>query len=184
MSGNQNTGTLLGGPAWVTGNYGTALSFNGKSSYVNVEESGTLEQSNDLTVSFWILASPVSGDPRVVTKSYSWDVKLNGQSRRPQFSAGGKYAMLSSPLPTGTWQHVVFTFSSGVVKGYVNGVSQPFAQNTFTGSGSLPHENYGLLIGTDAGKQYFAKGFIDDVRIYDRALSAGDIATLYSQTQH
>jgi hypothetical protein len=183
LSGNQNTGTFVGAPAWVTGNYGTALSFNG-SSYIDVNESGTLEQSNNLTVSFWILASSVSGDPRIVAKSYSWDIKLNGQSRHPQFSAGGKYAMLSDSLPTGTWQHVAFTFSSGVVKGYVNGVSQPFAQNTFTGTGTLPRENYGLLIGTDAGKQYFAKGFIDDVRIYDRTLSAADVATLYSQTQH
>lgn len=182
LSNNQNTGTIVGTPNWVSGTYGTALSLNGVNNYVDVAESASLEQSKELTVSFWILASQTSGDPRIVSKSYSWDVKLNGQSRYPQFSAAGKYAMLQHSLPVGTWQHVVFTFSSGSVKGYVNGVSQPFAQNTFAGNEILPAMPYGLRIGADAEKANLAKGFIRDVRLYDSVLTAAEIQALYSQT--
>jgi hypothetical protein len=182
-SGNGNTG-LLKGATWVTGSYGAGVKLNGSGQYVSVNESPSLAISQQMSVSFWLYASSNSNvDPRVISKSYSWDVKLNGSNRFPQFSAGGNYAMLNYSLPLNSWQHVLFTFSQGTMKGYVNGVPVSFAANTFT-SQSLPLQPYGLVIGTDPSLSNSFAGMMDDVRIYNRALGASEVSAVYSVTKH
>ena len=184
-SGNANTGTLMGHTAWATGTFGTALSFSGSGDYVNVNESPSLALSKAMTVSFWIKASDLPGvDQRIVSKNYSWDIKLNGSMHVPQFSSGAMYAALNYSLPMGAWAHVTFTISSGVVTGYINGAQIGLSSNTFTSGYLLPAAPYGLYIGTDAGKTQSAKGLIDDVRIYNRAMAAAEVSSLYSQTKH
>jgi hypothetical protein len=181
-SGNGNTATLKGAK-WANGTYGSAVKLNG-SAYVSVLDSASIGMTQALTVSFWLNAdvSP-NVDPRVISKAYNWDVKLNGSNRNPQFSAGGSYAMLNYSLPLNTWQHVVFTFSQGVVNGYVNGVPVSFAANTFS-SQPLPSYAYGLLIGSDPSLTASLTGLVDEVRLYNRALSASDVSALYSATLH
>ena len=184
-SGNGNTGTLMGHTAWASGTFGTALSFSGSGDYVKVNESSSLELSTGMTVSFWVNASDLPGvDQRIVSKNYAWDVKLNGSRHIPQFSSGANYAELNYSLTMGAWQHVTFSFSSGVVTGYINGAPVGLLANTFTSGISLPSSQYGLYIGTDAGQSNFAKGLIDDVRIYNRAMTAAEVSSLYSQTKH
>lgn len=184
-SGHGNTGQLFGSAAWAKGTYGTAISFNGTSSYVNVPEKSSLDLSGNMTVAFWIDAANVSGvDQRIVSKNYDWDVKLNGGNHIPQLSSGPYCAALNYAMPMGSWQHIVFTLSSGTVKGYVNGAPVSLAASTFPAGFVLPNYKYGLYVGTDAGQSMFAKGLIDDVRIYNTALSASQVASLYSQTWH
>jgi hypothetical protein len=84
----------------------------------------------------------------------------------------------------GSWQHVVFTLSSGVVTGYINGAPVGMLSNSFPSGYTLPSYKYGLYIGTDASVTQSTKGMIDDVRLYNRALSAAEISALYSQTKH
>jgi len=123
-------------------------------------------------------------DPRTVSKLYSWDVKLNGSSRAPQFSATGMYGRLNYSLALNQWQHLVFTFSSGVLKGYVNGKPVAFTANTFAAGSTLPLQMYGLYLGTDPSRSASYKGYMDDVRIYNRVLSDTDVASLYATTLH
>jgi hypothetical protein len=183
-SGNGNAGTL-NGASWSTGSYGTSIALSGNHSYVSVKESSSIELGKQLTVAFWMYAtSNANIDPRVISKLYSWDVKLNGSNRNPQFSAGGKYAMMNASLPLNTWQHVVFTFSAGILKGYVNGVPVAFAANTFTGTDTLPQQMYGLFIGSDPSKSASFKGNVDDVRLYNRVLSDAEVLALRSGTLH
>jgi len=183
-SGHGNTGTL-NNATWAAGSYGTSIALSGSNSYVSVKESSSIELSKQLTVALWMYATPNSNvDPRVISKHYSWDVKLNGSGRFPQFSAGGRYAAMKTPLPTNTWKHVVFTFSSGTLKGYVDGVPVAFSTNTFTGTETLPLQMYGLFIGTDPSKTASFKGNVDDVRLYNEALSHADVLALYSATLH
>jgi hypothetical protein len=183
-SGNGNTGTL-NNATWATGSYGTSIALSGSNSYVSVKESSSIESGKQLTVAFWMYATTNSSvDPRVMAKLYSWDVKLNGSNRYPQFSSGGKYAALKTPMPLNTWEHVVFTFSSGILKGYINGVPVAFSTNTFTGSETLPLQMYGLFIGTDPSKTASFKGNVDDVRLYNRVLSDADVLALYAGTLH
>ncbi len=183
-SGNGNTGTLINA-AWAAGSYGKAIALSGGDSYVSVAESASIEMTTQLTVSFWMNPQVTSSaDPRVIAKLYCWDVKLNGSNGFPQFSVGGKYAQMPGAAALKTWQHVVFTFSTGVVTGYVNGALVVLAQNTFTGTETLPDYQYGLYIGTDPSVTASFTGTLDDVRVYNRALSAAEIQALYNSTPH
>jgi hypothetical protein len=176
-SGNGNSGAIANGYWWNSGP-GAALWFNG-SSNVSVNESATLELSNQLTVSFWLDPNANSNtDPRVIDKLYDWDVKLNGADRHPQLEASGQYAILNYSLPLNTWHHIAFTYSNGVVSGYVDGVSVPFLENTFSGTGTLAQWAYGLYLGTDGTNPLI--GSLSDVRVYNRALGAADIAALFA----
>ena len=93
------------------------------------------------------------------------------------------YAALNYSLPMGSWQHIVFTLSSGAVNGYVNGAPIGLSSDTFPPGFSLPANQYGLYIGTDASTTQSAKGLIDDVRIFGRVLTAAEVSALYSQTK-
>lgn len=183
-SGNGNSGTLHN-VSWAASVCAACVLLNGSTSYVSVSENTTLEAASPMTVSMWLRPNSNGNvDPRIISKLYSWDVKLNGGSRAPQFSAGGMYGMLNYSLGLNQWQHVVFTFSSGVLKGYVNGKPMAFTANTFTAGSTLPLQMYGLYLGTDPSKTAFYKGYMDDVRIYNRVLSDSDVATLYATTLH
>jgi len=74
--------------------------------------------------------------------------------------------------------------SSGILKGYINGVPVAFSTNTFTGTEILPLQMYGLFIGTDPSKTASFKGNVDDVRLYNLVLSDADVLALYSRTRH
>ena len=180
-SGFGNTATLYN-PTWWTSNYGMAISFSGSNSYGSVNESKSIEMTSALTVAFWVRASAnAASDPRIVTKLYDWDVKLNGTNRTPQFSSGSLYAQLNYVLPLTAWHHVVFTFNQGVVTGYVDGASVPFKANTFTvANATLPSYAYKLYLAAydGSGSSPFI-GSLDDVRMYNRALSAADVLMLY-----
>lgn len=181
ISGNGNNGTVYNG-YWWTSVHGPCLWFDGSGSMVNVAESPTLEETNALTVTFWLDPNANTDlDPRIITKLYDWDVKLNTATRYPEFETGpGQYAMLKFSPGLQSWQHIAFVYSNGTVTGYVNGVAVPFVQNTFTGSGTLSTYQYGMYLGTDATQTYNFIGSLADVRIYNRALSAADIAAVYA----
>jgi hypothetical protein len=182
-SGNGNAAKLRN-TSWATSVCSGCVWMNGSSSSGSVVDSASLQLTSRMTVAMWLYSGASTGsDPRLVSKRYDWDVKLNGSGRYPQLSAGGRYAMLSQSIPVGSWQHVVFTFSSGTVRGYINGQPVAFSQNTFPGLQSLPTYQYGLFLGTLGDNSAFYNGFLDDVRLFDRALSDADVAALYSQTR-
>jgi hypothetical protein len=183
-SGNGNTGTLHNA-YWTSNVCGACISLSGSNSYVSAAESSSLEEGSQMTVSMWLRPNSNGNvDPRTISKLYSWDIKLNGSNRAPQFSAGGLYGLLNYSLALNQWQHVVFTFSSGALKGYVNGKPVTFAANTFAAGSTLPLQMYGLYLGTDPSRSSSYKGYMDDVRIYNRILSDADVATLYATTRH
>jgi hypothetical protein len=180
-SGLGNTGAIHNG-YWWTSVHGPCLWLNGPGDYISVAEKASLEMTNALTVAFWLDPNANSNlDPRVVAKLYDWDVKLSGANRYPQFTAAaGQYAILNYSLPLNTWHHLTFTFANGVVKGYVDGVAAPFLQNTFNGTGTLAPWAYGLFLGTDASQTNSLIGSLADIRLFNRALTAADVAALYA----
>lgn len=178
-SGHGFSATLKGA-GWGSGHSGSGLKLNG-SGYADVSGATSLGAGSYLTVAFWVAPQDVPGtDERLISKRYSWDLKLNGDSRRPQFSASGSYATLNYSAALWAWQHIAFTFSSGVMHGYVNGIEVPFLANTFSSGQSLQAQTYGFAIGADSSNSSAAKGSMDDVVIYNRALSGAEVATLYS----
>lgn len=178
-------GSLHGGAGWLDGVLNGAsirfLSLDGTSGYMSAPDTPNIEMTKQLTVAFWVYASPSpNGDTseRLVSKVYDWDIKLNGS--HPQFSGCGEYAVMNYSLPLYTWTHIAFTYSSGAVTAYINGKPVSLSANTFTSGTALPSNQYGLYIGTDSSQSAFFAGNMSDVRLYNRPLGSADISALYA----
>jgi hypothetical protein len=200
FSGNKNNGTLYNGtiscanpptvgagcPAWVDGKYGKALSFDGVDDYVNVGNASSLTPTNAITISAWIYpinTTVVVG--RIVDKWYSAEAKssytlyLENQKVKMAIHTGtsDKYIAGTTTIQKDIWYHVVGTYNGSYVNLYVNGALDA---TPVSASGSIQTNTGDLNIGRYAyvGTDYF-NGTIDEVRIYNKALSEEEIKAEY-----
>jgi hypothetical protein len=196
-----NHGTLKGGAvATAAGTVGSAFSFDGTNGYVQIPDSAALRPTN-FTIEGWVqftslnsggLGASPAGQQYIVfkqnTRSSWFEGFYLGKERRSNgdifafavSSAQGVSAEVDSttPLATGTWYHVAAVRGTNLLQLYVNGqlVGQTrvtFAQNY----GTLP-----LYFGT-SGQSYWdhkLRGLLDEVTLYNRALSSSEIAAIYA----
>ncbi len=188
-SGNGDTGTLNGATWTTSGKYGKALSFNGTSSYVNLGNPATLKLTGSMTLEAWVLATGnPADDGQIIAKSDSysplvgWQFKTTPDTGKRTFgigvSANGssitqRYS--KTVLALNTWYHVagVYNASAQTLDIYVNGVLDDGVL-----SGTVPgvqfDPNTSVTLGKRSGGFYF-KGTIDEVRVYNRALTQAQI---------
>lgn len=179
-SGFGNTGEIFGAE-WVEGKTGKALRFNGENSYVEVKHSEFLVPEQ-FTIEAWVKPeSLVASDrgPMVVSKyGGNWKgymLLLEGNTGRPSLHIATPQkeisATSSEALEVGKWYHIVGTYDGKMARIYVNGVLRGSAEAELT-------QDIGtsLMIGKASwcDGAYF-KGVIDEVKIYDRALSEEEI---------
>ncbi|MBI2338212.1 LamG domain-containing protein, partial [Candidatus Daviesbacteria bacterium] len=189
-SGNGNTGTLNGGYAFTTSartNFGNTGLFNGTDAYVNLGTSAILSDLTDeFTVSAWVKTSINSGFQTIVSRGNDWRLWKAGNYYEFQHrNTSNNISNASSPPNTSTtWIHVVGTFkkdSPNPVKLYVDGVEKASANQTGT-TRTIQNQNYigaNYAYHTDGNyNDYWFNGQIDDVRIYNRALSGSEITAL------
>jgi hypothetical protein len=182
-SGRGNTGTISGATRVTGGKHAGALSFNGTNNYVRVADSASLDLTNGMTLEAWV--QPTTSDKAwrtVVLKEHTtglaYSLYSNDDTARPGTSerAAGAGRDTSTAgtaaLPANKWSHVAATFDGGTLRIYVNGAlvgSKALGGSLAVGSGPLK-------IGGNAVWGEWFKGLIDDVRVYNRALSTADIA--------
>lgn len=188
-SGNNNSGTAKNangtGMAWTTGTNGGAVSFDGTDDYVTVPDSNSLELAQ-WTVSLWIKFNSTVGNQRLFSKNgvgnsanyYLW---RNDGATLLYYGFGygsGKVEDSFGPnFILGQWYNIVFIYDGAVENVYFNAVAKRTKSTTAT-----PYISTGQLdIGysTVSGGDHF-NGIIDDVRIYNRALSAAEITAMYN----
>ena len=199
MSGRGNNGTVSGSPTWVDGKRGKALSLNGNNQYVNVGSSSPLQITGDLSISAWINMNSVnpggeddeifsrSNDPLVLA---AWQLKGTQDCTNEKLGFlisgnGSNYGQRcgSTILATSTWYHVAGVYNSAAltIDVYVNG----FLDNG-TLLGTVPASIYNTslpaTIGIRANLVDDFDGRIDEVRVYNRALSATEVASLYQSS--
>lgn len=189
-SGTGNNGTRVGA-TWTTGGkYARALSFDGVNDYVSVPDSSSLDIAGELTISAWVRKSSNSGYDTIVAKGNGTTGPENyyldtfGDEPELGFATAANvwhgYRTLVSNLVINQWRHVAMTYNdaANTIVLYVGGVQQSAA--TVNGSpltSSLVTNNGGLRIGYALFNSEAFHGRIDDLRIYNRALSAGEITT-------
>ena len=175
VSGNGNNGTLQGGASWTTsGKYGNAISFNGTSAYVNVPSSSSLQLRSGMTLEAWVNPSRLTGIWRDVIYKGNDNYYLEADSTSAKPATGGTF---SSPifgtgaLTTNTWTHLASTYDGATLRLYVNS-AQVSSQLP---SGPMATSTNPLQIGGDGIYGQYFQGTIDEVRVYNRALSASEI---------
>src|SRR5262249_316266 len=183
-SGNGNNGTLVNGPLWTAGRVGNSLFFDGIDDNVTVLDSNSLDLSSSFTLSAWVNPVSTFTDFRsIFAKNYSYYLYAsvagycgNGSPLGGFSGATNQIVCQPSPLPINTWTHLAVTYNGSALTLYPNGVA--VATSAF--SGALSPTTGTLQIGASQFGEYF-KGLIDEVRIYNTALSATEIQTIYQQ---
>jgi|GEM_PF-5081676 len=183
-SGNNNIGTLVNGPTWVDGIYGKALSFNGVNEYVDVPQCPSLNIANRVSVTAWIYLNAMpSFAYTVLSRWYDGTnpdrgIVLQVFPGSLLFGVIDSSNIFSAPysFEINKWYCVAATWDGSISRVYVNGLEIGNMSTT----GSFTNQNEDLSIGCDLNPfQAFFDGTIDNVMLYNRALSAGEVMTQY-----
>jgi hypothetical protein len=184
-SGNGNNGAIYGA-TWVAGKYGDALSFNGINNSVIVPQNSILSAPARLTVEAWFDPSTLAPSvQQIVGKQVFYNeyrLILTGNAIVGQiYDASHEYTVSSASggvfAQTGVWQHAALTYDGANLRLYVNGI----LVNTLAVAITINPNTSPLYIGINGGVNFPFSGIIDEVRIYNRALSAAEIQTDFQQ---
>jgi glucose/arabinose dehydrogenase len=182
VSGNNNSGTLSGAVATVAGKYGGAVSFDGVNDWVTVADSNSLDLTTGMTLMGWVSPTSTSGSWRTVifkeggagSMDYSLYAGEDGAKPIGQVYIGGEQnAIGTATLPLAAWSHLAVTYDGAVLRLFVNGTQVA----TRSISGQITPTTGALRIGGNNIWSEWFQGAVDEVRIYNRALSQGEIQT-------
>jgi hypothetical protein len=176
-SGNNRNGTLVNGPMWTTGQAGGALSFDGANDYVTIAD---FAAPANLTLEAWIYPSNNGGKDSIILakNGAEYDFRITGLGYLNAISAGVSLIDSSftfyAPVNANQWYHVAYTFDriAHTHKLYRNSVLVASGTNT----GTISNTTNALWIGRNSQWNFGTfLGKIDNVRIYDRALTQPEI---------
>lgn len=184
LSGNGNHGTFQGDTHLVPGKFGQAWNFDGDGDYVDTQWDAADELSN-LTVSAWVKnVSTAQGQRYVVDHSDGggFAIRLNRASNSYDafvyYDSGSLAGVLTTGnLATGIYDrhHVAMAYSSSGCYLYLDGVEV----DSTSGADNIDSSGGTLHIGSTYNGIELFSGTIDNVMIFDRALSAAEIRQLY-----
>jgi len=176
LSGNYNgTATNV---TYGTGKYGQAAVFNGSSKIENT--SFDINSYSAVTFSFWMSTTTSGGDLMGFSGNYDMAIQIiNSTTCRLYFRSNLKYTDVPNFfINDGTWHHYAFVIDSNGANHYKDGASV-----TTTGqvlSTVTTTFDIGNVTDTSGNNSYF-NGKIDQVRIFNRALTQDEINTLYNE---
>ena len=198
----NNPGTLTNGPTWVAGKIGSAVNFDAVDDVVTAGSNASLDDlvaqgGGGMTITAWIRPNSIGegGNPgRIVHKgtgtsaTNGWQFVIQGTSPALAFASDHattdvNHVASANSITLGVWQHVVVTWDGSAtaanVRLYVNGV-EPTYQTTTNGVGARSSDAASsVFIGNDNTGVRTFDGALDDVRIYNRILTAAEIAAIH-----
>lgn len=182
QSGNNNHGTVFGAAYGQAGRFGNALSFDGVDDYVSVLDNSNIDVgTNGFSVSVWfkgtsgsILGKGASG------KGYSYIIRANAVTLYNTINGVFEEVNVGTYLDN-VWHNVVlsFDYSTFSLQGYKDGVLSG-TDTTYLGTVTTNSSAH-LSIGEGWELLEPFNGTIEEVRIYNRALSASEIEAMYLQ---
>jgi hypothetical protein len=186
-SGMGNDGVLTS-TSWITSSLPTAinfknnagLSFNGTTSYVTVGTAGLPANNAAQTIAAWVNLTNNSANQYIIclwnSGSSGTSVGING-TKLSAWKWGPSDLVTVTPPATGGWHHVAYTFDGTTHKLYLDAgtpTTSTVAPNTLTPNNA----QFGAFNSSPS-----FSGKLDDVRIYNRVLSASEINSLYIGNQ-
>jgi hypothetical protein len=204
-----NNGGLTPDPTFINGMKGSAMYFDGIDDHVFIGDSNSLDTDSSMTISLWIMPdSLASGGAKVMSKWYSapsegdWLLSLSSQD-----SCGGNcvawyfgfanYSVYGNPngwfsigppdldyyLTFEEWNFITVTFDTGLVNLYYNGNLIKTDTSIVKYTSLNEYNTDDIYIGSlwNGYSTYRFKGGLDEIRIYNRALSTSEVNDLYNQ---
>lgn len=199
-SGNGLTATLSNGVSWTTGIVGGAVSANGTNQFITIP-SLNLTATSAASVAMWVNRTYTSGAGDVLlefssnfnstTNAFGLFPEGAGDCGVPATEIGlvgnSGYDIKCYTQPSsGVWHHLVVVYdytqsAANSVTFYVDGILQTALKQPFSTNNSGKFGNYPIYLFSRGGNSNFSAGQIGDLQIYNRALSASDVQTLYNE---
>jgi hypothetical protein len=187
VTDNKMSGTLFNfdDGAFQTGVIGGSLFFDGEDDFVEVPHSDLLNLTTDATVSVWLNPVLFSGGTdfdRVIRKDVNYDfVLINGGVARVHGIGKTPYSSPGNTVDAEIWQHFAYVAKGGTIQWYKNGEPVGNPVNGRLGElNTLPLVLGNYEIEDDSWINRPYQGGMDDLGIWQRALSANDILSIYA----
>lgn len=178
-SGNSNTGTISGAVRASAGRFGKALQFDGIDDVVSINDSASLDLSSQMTLEAWVYPTVwMSGWPTVLLKEdplgdLAYAIYGNNDWHQPNVQVGGLLQLTGvTQVPPSRWTHLAGTYDGQYLRLFVDGVLVSMEPR----AGAIPITGGPLRIGGNSRWGDYFTGYIDEVRIYNRALSEAEIS--------
>jgi hypothetical protein len=182
LSGNGHTATLVNGPTWQTGQYGSGLLFDGVNDSVTLANGDTLNFGTaDFTIMAWIKRNALNGGQRHIFAKCSTTTWVNGckelylAGNTLRFGSFTARDVDSISIADTNWHHVAVTFtrSTNAVRIYVDGVLRTTASRNL----EADNASHVVTVGNMRGANPFS-GMIDEVRTFNQALSVEQMVAM------
>jgi len=179
-SGNGLDGTLKGNPKWVAGYLGGALDFDGSDDYVEVSHNPILSITDEITIAAWTyMRANASGEMSIVSKGgwsandlpYELTETPGGVIFWQFYDDGGRDTCAPDSPPVDEWHHIAGTYDGKIFKCYIDGV----LADEWAYVGKMPVNTAPVNLGRRSRGGCLFNGIIDEVAIYDRALSEDEV---------
>jgi len=203
MSGNNNNGTANNangsGMAWAGGKFGGAISLDGTDDYIDAGSNTSLNVTSGVTISAWVKKSRNGAFERLIFKdsnstSQVWGLQYSDTNIVQMVAssdgsvAGNRYGNGTRVITDFNWHYIVGTYNGSVGAIYIDGVLDKQGVLGSTGfdagtlfTGNLITSSNPLYIGRVKYNSlyYYAQSQIDEIKIYNRALSATEVTLQY-----
>ncbi len=191
-----HNGTLHNGAGFDRGRAGEAFSFNGTNSYVEVPDSASLRLTNELTIEFWVKRQTLNvpnadyiiekgGDWTGGDQNYAVALHRSAYNYCLHFACAGAWWGAGSVADL-NWHHCAVIARNGQAAPdfYIDGVQQTVTYHEGAASISLPSStrplHLGALLDPVTGWYYFSRTLVDEVSLYNRALTAVEVQAIYT----
>jgi hypothetical protein len=196
-----NHGTLMGGAGFATGMVGQAFSFDGVDDFVSIADALSFDLTTAITLDAWIRRTKFDAFQCIVGKfsgnafpyapgpdaQRSYMLYIHNSERLAMIistnggqGSGDHAYVFGSSVPLNTWVHVAGTYDGSSINIYLNGDpagSVPYTQPAFVSTAPV---TIGTFVQGGYQQQILSfGGNIDEVEIFNRALSASEIASIY-----
>jgi len=189
-SGNGNTGTCTSCPVQVPGIAGKAYQFDGVNDLITIHYTSSLEVDNSITISAWVKPGNIAGRNTIYSTSASSgtggpSLEIGSEPSTAHVYTNGIALItpgawnnyVSNVLVLNQWHHIVYTRQDKVEKIYMNKIDRLSTASIYVNFATNGEDQ---LIGARPGQPF--NGLIDEVRIYNRALSAEEVGWLYDSS--
>jgi hypothetical protein len=179
-SGTGNTGTITGATRTASGKFGSALSFNGINNWVTIPDANSLDLTTGMTLEAWVRPDVTGSLWRcVLLKEQAssliyalYAADSTGKPATDVFTTADVGLSGTSTTPLNAWTHLAATYDRTTLRLYVNGTqvaTKAVTGNIKTSTGVL------RIGGNSSWSDEWFSGLIDEVRVYNTALTAAQI---------
>lgn len=178
---HSNNGEIKGNTKWVDGKSGTALGFGGGGDSVEIPASDSLNITDKITLEMWVKVGPGAEVKQAGIEKGGWET--GEYSIYPVYEGGTVMQFFDLPAACGDagirgpgiqdnqWHYVAGTWDGKVISLYIDGDLETSGKC----DGKLKRSNQAVYIGSRLASERFLTGVVDEVRIYNRALTQAEI---------